>query len=258
MDHPPIVTWTAASRRTDALALAERLALAWSEADALPDTGLALVFTPQRLELRALGAGAPGPVAVDFVSGQAAQRQRRSGIRNEALARAAGLGQGYRPQVIDATAGLGRDAFLLAALGCDVLACERNPVIAALLADGLGRARRDPDSAPIAERIDLVTEDARDVLAARQADVVLVDPMHPPRGKAAAVKKEMQLLQRLLGPDDAGAELLAVAIAAARRRVVVKRPRRAPPLGENRPVDAVTGRSTRFDIYRGTAADRLP
>ena len=45
--------------------------------------------------------------------------------------------------VIDATAGFGADAAVLAlASDREVLACESHPVMAAILEDGIGRARR--------------------------------------------------------------------------------------------------------------------
>lgn len=221
----------------------------------LPATAgmLALVFDGQRLELRQTGRGAPGPVFVDFGHGTTGRRGRRASIRAEALARAAGLGRGWRPEVIDATAGLGRDSFILATLGCHVHACERHPLIAALLADGLERAARDPATRDTAARITLTHADSRELLPRMHGDVVLVDPMHPPRGKSAAVKKEMQVFQRLLGDDDNADDLLTDALKAARDRVVVKRPRQASPLYGRAPERVVRGKSTRFDIYRGLA-----
>ena len=61
------------------------------------------------------------------------------------IAKAVGIAQGVRPQVLDATAGLGKDAFVLASLGCQMTLIERQPLIAALLEDGLARARGDDE-----------------------------------------------------------------------------------------------------------------
>lgn len=255
MNVPLVVLCTDPAGRERADQLAVRLGL--PRASDWPDEGQALVVTADRLELRACGRGAPGPVAADFRSSRMAWRERHASLRNEALARAVGLGRGKRPDVIDATAGLGRDSYMLAALGCRVRAYERHPVVAALLADGLERARADPASAVIAGRIELVTADAVGALGGETTDVVLVDPMHPPRRKSAAVRKEMRLFQALLGErDDADAvALLAAALSAARERVVVKRPRNAPSLAGREPVSVIRGRSTRFDVYRGQAGD---
>lgn len=247
------VVCTAPQRKAEADSLAARLSL--PRAESVPDDSdsLALVITQHRLELQQGGRKPPGAVAAEFTSGALARRARQATIRREALARAAGLTGAWRPDVIDATAGLGRDSFVLAALGCPVYAYERHPVVAALLADGLARARQATASTAAAARITLLEGEAAPALGGIQADVVLVDPMHPGRGKSAAVKKEMRLFQRLVGPDADSAGLLAAALDAARYRVVVKRPLRGAALAGIAPAGSITGRAARFDIYRGRA-----
>lgn len=108
------------------------------------DSILALVLTESRLELRKLDEVKLGAIAVDFVEGTMAHRRKFGGGRGEAVAKAVGIKGGYLPTVIDATAGLGRDAFVLAAIGCKVLLVERNPIVAALLEDGVNRAYLSP------------------------------------------------------------------------------------------------------------------
>ena len=193
-----------------------------------------------RLELR----GAGRPLAVDFLE---LWRRRGAGARSEAVVRAVGAhraGPGLR--VLDATAGLGRDAFLLALAGCRVLACERSPVIAALFADGLRRAAAVRELAPALPQ--LHCGDAREWLGRASFDVVYLDPMHPQRRKSALVKKEMRWFRALVGADADAGELFAAAAAAGCPRIVVKRPRHGPPLAPA-PAHALVGRSTRFDVY---------
>lgn len=172
-------------------------------------------------------------------------------------------------EVLDATAGLGGDAATLAAAGRQVTLIERNPVLAAVLADALGRWRADGVGA--AGRMRLVSGDARDHLAAAAADVVFLDPMYPEppgggrartrerapaRRRAPARKAEGPHLLRLLaGDDDDQDELLAVARRAARHRVVVKRPRHAPPLAGRTPNGALPGRTVRYDLYAPEEVD---
>jgi 16S rRNA (guanine1516-N2)-methyltransferase len=213
-----------------------------------------LVYTDERLQLQVTGRDAPGAVYAEFVAGRTGHRARQGPQGDEALARAAGARRGHRPSVIDATAGLGRDAFVLAARDTPVTLVERDAVIAALLFDGLERARSVAAIAPVAERMAAVEADARAYLAERAADVVLVDPMHPPRKKSAAVKKEMRVLRDWVGPDRDSDALLTAARNAAHERVVVKRPKGAEPLAGLTPSGQVTGRSTRFDIYKGLAS----
>ena len=214
---------------------------------------LLLVVTEARLELRENRRHAPGPVFVDFVSGAATFRRRGGRRQRELLTVAVGARRGRRPSVVDATAGLGRDTFVLALHGCRVAAVERSPVIAALLRDGLRRAAPVSDLQDAVGRITLIEADARqtlDVLADDdRPDVVYLDPMYPARRRESAqVKKEMRLLRRLLGDDADIGELFDVARRTARRRVVVKRPLHAAPLAPSLDV-TYKGKSTRFDIY---------
>jgi 16S rRNA (guanine1516-N2)-methyltransferase len=149
--------------------------------------------------------------------------------------------------VIDATAGWGVDAGVLAAAGREVTMIERHPVLAAILRDALERWRAD--RRPGAERLSLVEGDARTLLGSLRADVVLLDPMYPERGKSARKGEDLTLARQLVGDDADQGELLAAACAAARRRVVVKRPRLAPPLSGRAPTGVIKGRTTRFDLY---------
>lgn len=234
--------------------LAGRLALPLAGQPIAPHFTHLLTLTPQRLELHSLGPGAPGPLYADFVAGEVAHRHRHGGGRNQALARAIGLRGTATPSVVDATAGLGRDGFVIAALGGRVRLIERSPVIAALLADGLERAARDAAIGPlIDERLRLTVADARAYLRAlpetERPDVVYLDPMYPHRRKTALSDKAMRLLRLVAGDDDDAPELLTAALACARRRVTVKRPRLAPSLAGPSPGFQIVTRNTRFDIY---------
>lgn len=199
-------------------------------------------------------------VRADFVEGRMAARIRDARRGEARLATALGLKRDPHPLVLDATAGLGRDSVLAAALGCDVIACERSPIVALLLRDALVRADGGR-MRELASRIDVREEDARDVLPTLDdpPDVILVDPMFPERDRSSKAQKEMQLLQHLLGPDEDGTDALALldsALAYARERVVVKRPPHAPPVGDRRPSFTVEGKAVRFDVYVVRRDDR--
>jgi 16S rRNA (guanine1516-N2)-methyltransferase len=145
-----------------------------------------LVASADGLSLQRTGRAAPGPVSVDF--GSARMRHRRGAGHNELLGRAVGVGKKPVLRVLDATAGLGRDSFVLADLGCQVLMSER------------ARSSGDPWLQEASGRMSLWEGEARDLPANRLSDidVVYLDPMFPERGKSAAVKKEMALFQSLL------------------------------------------------------------
>ena len=153
-------------------------------------------------------------------------------------------------RVFDATAGLGEDSLLLAAAGFSVTMCEGDPVIAALLADGLRRAVDDPELSGIVGRMSLVEGDSIEILPSltEAPDVVYLDPMFPARTKSAAVKKKFQLLHRLESPCADEASLMDAALAARPRKIVVKRPIKAPVLAGVRPSHSISGKAVRYDV----------
>ena len=187
----------------------------------------------------------------DFTGGAVGHRFRCGGGRGQALPKAVGMKGGINPSVIDATAGLGRDAFLLASLGAKVTLIERSPIIHALLEDGMARARNaDGDIAQVVERMTLILGDAIDLLPGLSPDVVLVDPMHPPRKKTALVKNELRLIRQIVGVDEDATRLMKAALASAKNRVVLKWPKRAEPMaGLPAPSHQISGKTTRYDVF---------
>ena len=192
-----------------------------------------------------------GAICVDFVAGTMAHRRKFGGGRGEAVAKAVGVKKGKLPKVLDATAGLGRDAFVLAAIGCEVSLVERNPVVAALLEDGLQRAYQDAEIGDfMQQRMKLLPVKTIAELdpETEKFDVVYLDPMFPHKNKSALVKKEMRVFQSLVGADLDADQLLATALKLA-HRVVVKRPDYAGYLAECKPHFSQTTKNHRFDIY---------
>lgn len=222
------------------------------------NAAMALVMTPTHLELRKLDEPKLGGIFVDFVEGAMAHRRRFGGGRGEAVAKAVGIKGGYLPSVIDATAGLGRDAFVLASLGCRVRMLERHPVVAALLDDGLQRGYQNAEIGGwLRERLTLIHASSLDALGEMQdkPDVIYLDPMYPHKQKSALVKKEMRVFQTLVGADNDADGLLEPARRLAKKRVVVKRPDYAPPLAGIATQSAVVTKSHRFDIYPPLVSD---
>jgi 16S rRNA (guanine1516-N2)-methyltransferase len=193
---------------------------------------------------------------VDFLDGTLQYRVRTSG-RRQGLGKAVGLDKAAHISVLDATAGLGRDAFVLAALGCDVTLMERSPLVHALLADGFARAQRDggAELRAVLERMILLEGESRERFAAiargeaPQPDVIYLDPMFPPRSKSASVKKDIALLHTLLGSEGDFPTLLAAALPCAKHRVVVKRPGPKADTSLPKPAFSVPGKSAHFEVY---------
>lgn len=237
---------------------AKRLANKWkftylgdvAAANKQPQLEFVLQMNQQALELCKLDEPKLGAIKVDFVEGAVAHRRKFGGGRGQDIAKAVGLKHGFTPHVLDATAGLGRDAFVLAGLGCQLTLLERMPVVAALLDDGLERARLNHEVADIANNMQLIHGTPLDKLDLTIApDVVYLDPMYPHREKSAAIKKEMRIFQSLVGEDLDADGLLEPALALAKYRVVVKRPSYAPPLADKKPSMSIKMKKNRFDVY---------
>lgn len=219
------------------------------------DSGFQLTLDDSGLKLYDRNERKQGPIFVDFVTGANAHRRKFGGGKGQAIAKAVGVKTGPKPSVIDGTAGLGKDAFVLASLGCQVLMVERHPVVRALLRDGLERAYLDSEVGQwLTQRMALSEHNHISKLdpLSDKADVVFLDPMYPHREKSALVKKDMRTFQTLVGEDLDSDELLSPALMLANKRVVVKRPDYALPMNEQKPTMAVETKKHRFDVYINT------
>lgn len=201
---------------------------------------------------------AAAELSIDFTTGAVAHRLRFGGGRGQALPRAIGMKSGNTPDIVDATAGLGRDSFLLASLGATVTLIERSDKIHQLLADAIDKAiQAGGDMSEIAHRMHLIHGDACALLPDLAPEVVLVDPMHPPRKSAALVKQNMRQLRDIVGADHDSLELMRTALGCAQRRVVLKWPQKADPMaGLRAPSHQIIGKSTRYDVFMINPASR--
>ncbi|NOR41930.1 MAG: 16S rRNA methyltransferase, partial [Gammaproteobacteria bacterium] len=201
---------------------------------------LQLIFHDDLIELYDLELDTT--ISVDFIKGNLAHRQEFGGGRGQAIAKAVGLKSGNTPTILDATAGLAGDAFVLASLGCSVTLIERSPIIFTLLENAVERASLNEKFTPILNQgFHLINQDAIDYIShqleknTEPPDVIYIDPMYPDRKKSALVKKDMQILQRLHDKDEKTSELLETALLYAKKRVVVKRPTHAETLNNRKP-----------------------
>ena len=230
-----------------AQALAERLGVPVAPLGTAQATGaLCLRVAEEGLSLEGDGMS----LAADF--SRMVPRLRTGNLSRELVVRAA------RPRgakgtltAVDATAGMGEDSLLLAAAGFSVTLFERDPVMCALLADALARAADDSALAEAVSRMELRGEDSVAALPSLgfSPGVVLLDPMFPERRKSAAVKKKLQLIQRLERPCDDERGLMGAARAAGPRRIIVKRPAKGPWLAGEKPSYTIAGKAIRYDCY---------
>jgi 16S rRNA (guanine1516-N2)-methyltransferase len=226
--------------RTDQRLSAEHLA-ARLNLEVEQDCAQCLFLTADKLTLKIPSFNL---LSVDF-SEQAWKKRREEG-KKQGLVRACKPAPGVT--IIDATAGWGRDSSVLAAFGAQVLMIERNPLMAALLDDALERRT------PLEQqqmKMSLHQGDAWSYLNTLEPkdypDVIYIDPMHPLRTKSALVKKEMQVLQDIIGPDEDALELMILARERVKQRVVVKWPQKSPSLLNASA--CIAGKTVRFDLY---------
>lgn len=171
-------------------------------------------------------------------------------LQHEMLVRAAKSEKPGR-RAIDATAGMGEDAFLLAAQGYEVTLYEQNPVIAALLKDALRRARKNMILKEIAERMKLVEGNSVECMEKQldPVDVIYLDPMFPARQKSGLINKKLQLIQKLEPPCSAETDLFDAAIKANPSKIIVKRPLKSEFLAGRKPSYTLNGKAIRYDCY---------
>lgn len=226
-------------------------AFEWQQVKHQPKGELHAVFDDDQLCLTIDGKT---KISVDFVGGANAHRHKFGGGKGQAIAKAAGLNKGATPTVLDATAGMGKDAFVLASLGCNVTLVERQTPIYMMLLDGFRRASEDGSLPWFNDRMKLIHSPSQAALSdaianSEEYDVVYLDPMFPHREKSAAVKKDMAIFQQFVGTDDDADELLPLAYELASKRVIVKRPDYAPYLNKQTPSTKIETKKNRFDVY---------
>lgn len=216
-----------------------------------------LTSTPQGLGLASNSLPTAQPLVLDFASGSQGYKLSQGRAQNLALAKACGVKPNQPVRILDATLGLAKDASLLASLGNPVLGLEAHPWVFALVEDALQRAASQPSLQQLVANLEIQNTNACQALpeAAKnwQPEVVYLDPMFPASKSKAAVKKDMQLLRLLLGAgtNNLGEEtqLFNAGLAAASKRLVVKRPAKAEFLAGQKPSYSLTGKSNRFDVY---------
>jgi len=221
-----------------------------------------LHITTDKLELRKADKDSKKPskkplaISVNFAEGKAQHRRLHGGGKGQDIAKAIGLNKISEPTVLDLTAGMGGDAFVLASLGAKLTMIERNPIVHALLKDALDRAelKDDAELQAILTRLSLSKQHATDYLNqltdSEYPDVIYLDPMFPSRNKSAQVKKEMQFFHDIVGADEDSESVFLLALNKAKKRIVVKRPRLAEKITASlQPAFEIIGKSTRYDVY---------
>lgn len=182
------------------------------------------------------------PFYIDFSSNEITRRKNQLGL-NQEISKAVGIKKGSKLKVLDATAGLGRDAFMMASLGCSVIMLERNQVIFTLLKNAMDLYKT--------KNMELINVDSIEFLKNNNMDldVIYIDPMFPKSKKSRLVKKDMQIFREIIGDDLDSGKLLDVSLKQKAKRVVVKRMINSEFLNDMKPSFQIKGKTTRFDVY---------
>ena len=186
-----------------------------------------------------------------FIEGPILHRLKYGKGRGQNLAKAVGMKFNKNRNIIDATAGLGYDSFILASLGAKVTLIERSQKMHTLLQNGIDEGILfGGEIEKIVNRMELLFGDSKDILPKLTPEVIMIDTMYKDRKKTALVKNNMRLVREIVGPDSDYIELLKVALNCAKNRVVLKQPRYAEPIKEiTKCSHQILGKTIRYDVF---------
>ena len=186
-----------------------------------------------------------------FIEGAILHRLKYGKGRGHNLAKAVGMKSNKNRTIVDATAGLGYDSFILASLGANVTLIERSEKIYKLLQEGINEAKEyGGHISSIVNRMDLIFGDSKNIIPKLSPEVILVDTMYNERKKSALVKNNMRLVREIVGSDLDQIELIKIALECTKNRVVVKQPRYSEPNDEIRKYShQILGKTVRYDVY---------
>lgn len=241
MNNEIVVCFEKGGQKDMAETFARRIGAEISEK---PGPKLTILFHAKGVSLTGYGLSYQG----DFEN--MLHRVTNGRLQHEMLVRAAKSDKPGR-KAIDATAGMGEDAFLLAAQGYEVTLFEQNPVIAVLLKDALRRAKKHPVLKDIASRMNLVQDNSVEGMSKLldPVDVIYLDPMFPARQKSSLINKKLQLIQKLEPPCSEETDLFDAAISASPSKIIVKRPLKSEFLAGRKPSYTLNGKAIRYDCY---------
>jgi 16S rRNA (guanine1516-N2)-methyltransferase len=195
-----------------------------------------------------LGSNKQGEKPIGIEIDQELERHLRyfktHSLQKELLSKAVGVRAGKRPKILDLTAGLLGDSLLFLAMGCEVVAVERHPVVSFLIQSALKRA-----SHQLTQNLKFYALDAKSIIKEMgEDDVIFYDPMFEDANLKSGAKKEMRIFRELIGIDQDSSQVLEMLLNQRVSRVVVKRPRLSQYLARKPDVEFV-GKATRYDVY---------
>lgn len=162
-------------------------------------------------------------------------------IKNSNLARALNLPK--NKNILDATAGFGRDAFCIALLGANVLALEQHPLIALMLMW----------SAKKINNLNVKYQNHNQELGLKVWDVIYFDYVFEKTKRKSKAKQNIELISQLSQNNLISENLWQLALKSC-KRIVVKRPTKETNINflkNIKPNHSIKNKTTCFDIYLG-------
>ena len=189
-----------------------------------------------------------------FIEGPILHRLKYGKGRGLNLSKAVGMKSNKNREIVDATAGLGHDAFMLASLGANVTLIERSKTMYKLLQEGISEAKSfGGEISKIISRMDLIFGDSKNIIPNLSPQVILIDTMYQERKKTALVKSNMRMVREIVGSDPDYLELVDIALINASNRVVIKQPIHAEKINHANPCSHnILGKTIRYDVYMKT------
>lgn len=161
---------------------------------------------------------------------------------NSALARACGVKAGMN--ILDATAGFGRDSFTLAMLKANVTAIEQHPLVASLLM----YAAKDM------QNLSVICNNHINIIGAKTWDVIYFDFMFSKNNRNAKANQGIELLSELSEQKELPEKIWQTALATA-TKVVIKRPNQKSKIPVAfelpKPNHSIKTKTVSFDVYLG-------
>ncbi|QCI26176.1 class I SAM-dependent methyltransferase [Buchnera aphidicola] len=209
---------------------------------------ISLIIKPHRIELQNNLINSKKNIWVDFNIKKINLYKLDKKIK---MIQAIKIKNTFNLNILDATAGLGKDAFIFVSYGYKVTMIERNPILSILLYDGLVRGLQNNDIKKLIKKnINLIYNTTLNIhqLKIQQPDIIYLDPMFPTRKKSLS-KKEIRTIQNIVGYDTDADNLLLTCLPFAKKKVVVKRPKKSNYLANIKPNYIIPTKNHRFDIY---------
>lgn len=171
-------------------------------------------------------------------------------VENSALLKACRINGNEKIKLLDCTAGLVKDTFVLASNGYSVIAIEKNKTIFNLIDNAVKIGTKNEYIKKVLDRIKFLNMDSIDFLenSEEKFDCIYLDPMFEESKKSRLVNKNMQIFHKLTDNSD-NKKLFNLAMEKVLKKVVVKRSLYGELLINKTPDFQIKEKTIRFDVY---------